>query len=112
MATPRIPRADQPPLQRTELERLWTWERVMVRFYVAATVLILGACVLAVVYSDVAWLRRSLLGATLAIVAVATVLHMRERCPRCRARLKLRSGFMLPDFCPACGVAFERPTRP
>lgn len=103
--------AEQAPLQRAELERLWSWERVMVRFYAVATILILSACALMVAYSDIAWLRRSLLGATLLVVAAATVLHLRERCPRCRTRLKLKSGFMLPDFCPACGVAFERPPR-
>jgi len=97
------------PLQRAELERLWAWERVMVRYYAIATVLLFGACVLGVVYSDVPWLRRSLLGGTLVVVAVAAILHERERCPRCRGRLRLRAGFILRDRCTRCGIAFERP---
>lgn len=109
MARSEAPRAEQVPLRRAELERLWAWERVMARFYVIATALMLAACALGVMYSDVAWLRRALFGATLLVVAVATVLHLRERCPRCRARLKMKSGFTLPDRCPTCGIAFERP---
>ena len=97
------------PLQRAELERLWAWERVMVGYYIVATALILGACALGVMYGETAWVRRSLFGVTLALVAVATVLHLRERCPRCGARLKLKAGVRLTDGCRSCGVAFERP---
>lgn len=81
----------------------------MVRFYAVSTAVIVGALALAIAYSEIAWARRTLLGITLVLVIAATMLHFRERCPRCRARLKLTSGFMLPNKCRACGVPFERP---
>lgn len=101
--------AEPAPLQRTEIERLWRWERMMVRFYATATVVIVVSLALAVAYSEIAWVRRSLLGITLVLLGAATVLHFRERCPRCHARIKLTSGFMLPGKCRSCGVVFERP---
>jgi hypothetical protein len=99
------------PLTQPECERLWRWERLMIRFYAVATGLIVVGCLLALSYGETAWVRRSLLGMTVVLVLAATVLLYRERCPRCHARLRLKSGFMLPDKCPACGVAYGRPPR-
>jgi hypothetical protein len=103
--------ANEVPLQRSELERLWRWERLMVRFYAVAMALILISGGLVFAYNETAWVRRSLLGLVLLLVLAATLLQLRERCPRCRARIKLKSGFMLPDRCLPCGVAFERPPK-
>lgn len=97
------------PLTPDELQRLWRWERHMVRFHaVAMTVLVLGAGA-AFLWSDIAWVRRLLLGLVLAMVAAATVLQLRERCPRCNARLRTKSLLRLPARCNICGIAFERP---
>ena len=51
----------------------------------------------------------SLLAFVLVLVAVATMLQLRERCPRCGARLRTKSLLRLPRGCRICGVAFERP---
>jgi hypothetical protein len=96
------------PLTREELERLWRWESRMVRFHMMA-VPVLGLVVLtAFSYSEIVWLRRAVLGVVLVLVVAATVLQLSERCPRCRARLRVRL-FRLPARCHYCGVAFERP---
>jgi hypothetical protein len=97
------------PLTRTELQRLWRWERDMGRFHTAAIAALL-VCALAIyLYSDIAWARRSVLVAVIALVAAATVLQLRERCPRCNARLRTKTLLRLPARCHFCGVAFERP---
>lgn len=97
------------PLSRDELQRLWTWERQMTRFHAVA----MGALVLcagaAYVWSDVAWVRRALLVFVLGLVVAATVLQLRERCPRCHSRLRTKSLLRLPAKCIMCGVPFERP---
>jgi hypothetical protein len=81
----------------------------MIRFHaIAATLLGLGAAS-AYYWSDVTWLRRSLLVLVLALVAAATVLQLRERCPRCRARLRTKTMLRLPAKCAFCGVAFDPP---
>jgi hypothetical protein len=96
------------PLTRPELERLWRWERHMVRFHMVAIPL-LGVAVLgAFNYSEIVWLRRTVLGVVIVLVVAATVLQLSERCPRCRSRLRVRL-FRLPARCHYCGVAFERP---
>jgi hypothetical protein len=97
------------PLTPDELQRLWRWERHMTRFHavaMAALVLCAGAAYL---WSDIAWVRRSLLGVVLVMVAAATVLQLRERCPRCNARLRTKSLLRLPARCSICGIAFDRP---
>jgi predicted Zn-ribbon and HTH transcriptional regulator len=43
------------------------------------------------------------------MVAAATVLQLRERCPRCNARLRTKSLLRLPARCNICGIAFDRP---
>jgi hypothetical protein len=98
----------QEPLTRAELERLWRWERQMTWLYGAAMAGFLLAGVAANRFGDLAWLHRPLLAGAAILVVAAAVLQFRERCPRCRARL--RSGIlrMLPGRCSQCGVPFPR----
>jgi hypothetical protein len=96
------------PLTREELGRLWRWESHMVRFHMLAIPL-LGLCILAAYhYTEVVWVRRSVLGVVVVMIVAATVLQLREKCPRCGSRLRVRL-FRLPARCHFCGVAFERP---
>ena len=39
----------------------------------------------------------------------ATMLQLREKCPRCGSRLRTKSLLRLPDRCNMCGIPFERP---
>lgn len=96
------------PLNAGETERLRAWERRMLRFHTAAlpALLLFGGA--ALYWSDVAWARRSLLIVVLIVVAGATVLQLRERCPRCRARLRTTLLLRLPQRCHYCGVAFPQ----
>jgi hypothetical protein len=97
------------PLTRVELERLWRWERKMIRFHVAAFA-VLALCALAAFFlSDIAWVRRSVLILVIGLVAAATVLQLSERCPRCGSRLRTKTLLRLPARCHFCGVAFDRP---
>jgi len=99
------------PLTRPELERLWRWERGMIRYYAMAMTAIAIAAALAVAYGDIPWARRSMLALVLALVLTATVVQFRERCPRCGSRLGTQSRLLLPDKCRTCGVHFERPPK-
>jgi hypothetical protein len=99
------------PLRPDELQRLWRWERHMTRFHAVAMSLLVLCAAAAYFWSDVAWVRRSLLGVVLILVAAATVLQLREKCPRCGARLRTKSLLRLPAKCSMCGVAFERPPQ-
>ena len=99
------------PLTRPELERLWRWERWMIRYYAMAMVVIAIAAALAITYGDIPWARRSVLALVLALVLAATVVQFRERCPRCGSRLGTQSRLLLPDRCRTCGVRFERPPK-
>ena len=97
------------PLSRDELQRLWRWERHMTRFHAVAMTLFVLCAAAAFVWSDIAWVRRSLLALVLLLVAAATVLQLREKCPRCGSRLRTKSLLRLPDRCNMCGIPFERP---
>jgi hypothetical protein len=97
------------PLTRAELERLWRWERHMLRFHAVAMTLLVVAAAAAYLYSDIAWVRRSLLVLVAALVVAATVLQVREKCPRCGARLRTKSLLRLPEKCGVCGTPFARP---
>jgi hypothetical protein len=100
---------DPEPLTPEELGRLWRWERQMARFHATAIAALVLAAAAAILYSDVAWFRRTLLAAIAVLVLAATVLQLRERCPRCGARLRVKSLLRLPDKCGVCRVAFPRP---
>ena len=81
--------ARQPPspLTRPELERLWRWERGMIRYYAMAMTTIAILAALAVTYGESPWARRSALGVALVLVLAAAVVQFRERC---RARFAPR----------------------
>lgn len=96
-------------LTAEELRRLRQWERNMVRFHAVAIPLLILSAAAVFFWSDVVWLRRLLLALVLALVAGATFLQLRERCPRCRARLRTKSFLALPARCNMCGVPFENP---
>lgn len=96
------------PLTRTELERLWRWESNMVRFHMFAIPLLALSGLAVYTYSDVAWVRRSVLVFVAVLTIAATVVQFSEKCPRCGSRLRVRL-FRLPARCHYCGVAFERP---
>ena len=102
--------ARPPPLTGAELARLWHWERGMRRYYIAASAG-LALAVLAIMYSDSAYVRRAMLVLVLGLVVAAAILQARERCPRCGARLRFRSSLILTDLCRVCGVEFARPPR-
>lgn len=97
------------PLNRDELQRLWTWERHMTRFHAVAMTLLVLCAAAAYLWSDVVWVRRSLLGLVLLLVAAAAALQIREKCPRCGARLRTTSLLRLPARCNGCGIPFARP---
>ncbi len=97
------------PLTREELERLWRFERRTVSFHVVAVPLLVATAGAVFFVGDAAWVRRSALVLVLVRVAGATILQLSERCPRCRARLRVKTLMRLADRCGFCGVAFERP---
>jgi hypothetical protein len=74
------------PLTREELARLWRWERHMLRFHAVAMTLLVACAAAALLYSDIARVRRSLLVLVTMLVIAATVLQVRGKCPRCSAR--------------------------
>ena len=62
------------PLTPHELQRLALWERNIKRFY-AAAIPVLLACAMAVLFwSDVPWLRRSLLVVVVALLVIVILL--------------------------------------
>ena len=101
----------QEPLTGEEMQRLWRWERQVSWLYVAAMGGFLLASVAANRFGDLAWISRPLLAAALLVLAAAGALQFRERCPRCRTRLRSGVLKMLPDKCSTCGVAFPRPPK-
>lgn len=97
------------PLTGVELARIWRWERHMIAFYASAITLIAIAMAAAVSFGEVVWLRRSLLGLVLVLVAAGSFVQFREKCPRCGRRLGSQSRLLLPERCRGCRVKFERP---
>jgi hypothetical protein len=92
------------PLNPHELQRLGLWERNIKRFHAAAIPVLLASAMAVLFWSDVAWLRRSLLVVVLALLVIATLLQLRERCPRCNARLRTTMLLRLRERCHYCGV--------
>lgn len=97
------------PLTPDELQRLWRWERNMLRFHAAAMPLLVLCAGAALTWGDSEWMRRALLGLVMVMLAAAAFLQMREKCPRCGARLHTKLLLRLPERCWFCGVTFERP---
>lgn len=101
-------RPAQRPLDATERERIWRWERTMVRFYTLAMV-VLAVCALVLWgYSTERWARLSVAGAVSLLALVAGWVQFRERCPRCNTLLGRQSRLMLPLRCKVCKVEFPR----
>jgi hypothetical protein len=99
-----MPQAE--PLTQAELEPLWHRERQVSWLQIASMVGLLLAGVSAQRIGT--WLANPLLAGTLILLVAATVLQVRSRCPRCQTRLRGKLLRMLPEKCPACGVAFPR----
>jgi hypothetical protein len=94
------------PLNAREIDRLRAWEHRMHRFHMLAIPALVLCATAALYWSEVVWARRLFLVVVLALVAAATVLQMRERCPRCSARLRTTALVRLRQRCHYCGVAF------
>jgi hypothetical protein len=96
------------PLTTGEHNRLWRWQRRMLFFYGIAIALLALAGALMLLFGELAWVRRAALALLLALIAAATIVQFRERCPRCRRRLGWHGRLFLPAQCPGCGVEFVR----
>jgi hypothetical protein len=96
------------PLNPVEHNRLWRWQRRMLFFYGIAIALLALAGALMLLFGELAWVRRAALALLLALIAAATFVQFRERCPRCRRRLGWHGRLFLPAQCPGCGVEFVR----
>ena len=94
------------PLTATERGRLWQWQHRMLVFYGIAIALLALAGALMLLYGELAWVRRAALALLLALIAAATLVQFRERCPRCGRRLGWYGRLYLPAQCPGCGVEF------
>jgi len=94
------------PLTATERGRLWQWQQRMLVFYGIAIALLALAGALMLLYGELAWVRRAALALLLALIAAATLVQFRERCPRCGRRLGWYGRLYLPAQCPGCGVEF------
>lgn len=102
--------APQPePLTPAELERLRRRERQMTLFHAGALGILLLAGLAAYRYGDLPWFRGVFLALLAALAAAAAIVQLRERCPRCGARLCGKLLLALPEKCAACGVALARP---
>jgi len=96
------------PLTAGERNRLWRWQRQMLLFYGVAIALLTLAGALMLLFGELAWVRRAALILLLVLIAAATFVQFRERCPRCGRRLGSQGRLFLPVQCPGCGVEFAR----
>lgn len=99
------------PLNAAEKDRIWRWERSMIRSYAMAMMVIAAGAGLAVFYGEIPAVRRVVLLGVLVLVVAVTLVQFRERCPRCGSRLGRQTRLMLPDACKVCGVQFPRPPK-
>ena len=98
----------QRPLDAGERERVWRWERAMVRFC-AISMVAIGLCVLLLWgYGTERWARMTVVAAIAALTLAGAWVQFRERCPRCHTLLGRQSRFMLPMRCKVCKVEFPR----
>jgi hypothetical protein len=104
--TGQAPMPQAEPLTQAEVEPLWRRERQVGWLQIAAMAALLLAGVSAQRIGT--WLANALLAGALLLLVAATVLQVRSRCPRCQTRLRGKILRILPDRCPACGVAFPR----
>jgi len=98
----------QEPLTPKELEQLRRREGQMAWFHAAAVGTLLIGAVGTSRYGDLPWVRHALVAAVAALVLAGGVLQLRQRCPRCGARLASRVLVLPPEQCGACGVALTR----
>jgi hypothetical protein len=98
----------QQPLTPAELDRLRRRERQTGWFHLATLGVLLAGGLGAWRYGDLAWFRGLFLALLAALAVAAAFVQLRERCPRCSARLRSRLLLALPDKCPACGVSLQR----
>lgn len=96
------------PLDNAELERVWRWERTMVRFYSLAMVAIGLAVVALWGFGTERWVRLTVVAGVGVLMIAGAWVQFRERCPRCTTRLGRQSRFMLPLRCKVCKVEFPR----
>jgi hypothetical protein len=75
-------------------------------FYFGAMLALAAGGTLVLSYAGEAYIRRGVLLLALGLIITATILQMREKCPRCGVRLKFKSGLTLPPRCRRCGVLF------
>ena len=84
----------------------------MLRYYAIATAAIIAADALTITYSDIAWIRRSMLAGLVGLMLAGAFVQLRERCPRCAARIGAHRRLLLPGKCKKCGVVFDGPEVP
>jgi hypothetical protein len=99
----------RPELTPAQVAELHAWEKYLSTFYVASILAILGAMLVVFFAGESAFARRSALVLVLVLIAAATLVQRRVRCPNCRARLGFPSKLRFPDFCPSCRAHFPRP---
>lgn len=97
------------PLTGPEFQKLQRWEWWMLRFYTGAMTAIALAIVLIGGYGTVTWVRHGVVWGVIGLVAAATWVQFRERCPRCASLIGRQSRLILPPKCKHCGVRFSAP---
>lgn len=103
------PRPAPAPLSADETRRLWRWERTMVRVAAMAIMVVAVALGAAHLYGDNPSIRVVALGIGILFLGAVVAMQLRERCPRCGARLAGNLSLVLPERCSRCGVPFPRP---
>jgi predicted cobalt transporter CbtA len=105
------PAAAPPPKPMTpeELERFQRRERQVSLVHAIALAALLVAGLAAYRYGDSAWFRGLFVGVVGALVAVAAIGQLLERCPRCGARLHRKLLVASPEACATCGVPLRAP---
>jgi hypothetical protein len=99
----------QKPLDQSELERIWRWERNMIWFNGGAMVLLIAGIIGFRYFSESALFRYGVLAMIPVLTAIGAYVQFREVCPRCKSLLGRQSRFVLPNACRHCGVEYPRP---
>lgn len=94
------------PLTKAESEKLWRYERALVRAGAMAVLLLAVGLGAAQLFGEAAWVRIAVIAGAAALIVGALALQMGERCPRCGTRV---ARLTPPERCQSCGVAFPRP---